>query len=206
MTHPFIPFANCAEVVCQGTLASQDVLLTNGVRKASPFAGTDLDDIADIFANWLTGTLLPILCDDLSMIFVKVSDLTTQFSPVAVSVTGLPATGSVSGSPLTNNVAAVISYKTAQRGRSFRGRNYVPGAPVGSLQTATELTSTFVTNLVAAYAGLGVSLASANFDHVVLSRQENNVIRTTGVATLIQDYIGRTALGTQRRRVIGHGS
>jgi len=205
MSIPFIPFANCAEVVVQGVLASQQVFLTNGVQKASAFGGTDLQDIADIFASWVVSELLPILCDDLVINTIKASDLTTQFSPVAVSITGLPASGSVSGSPLTNQVAAVVSYKTAARGRSFRGRNYVPGAPVNSLQTATELTVTFVGNLVAAYQSLGIALGSANFNHVVLSRQENGVRRTNGVATIITDYIGRTALGTQRRRVIGHG-
>jgi len=203
---PFIPFPNSAEVVCQGTLASQQVILSNGVHKSSAFTGTDLEDIGDAFCTWLTGTLLALLADDLAFQSVKVTDLTTQFSPVSVRSLGLPATGGVTAVPVPNNVAAVISYATTQRGRPFRGRNYVPGAPDSALQTATEFTATFVSNLDAAYSDLGTALSNLGFEHSVLSRQENSVRRTTGVATRINAYIGRTPIGTQRRRVIGHGS
>lgn len=206
MSGPFIPFANCAEAVVFGTLASQQVVLTSGVRKGSAFAGSDLDDIADIFAQWASTQLLPILSDDLTIVSTKVTDLTTQFSPVAVSVSLLPASGSVSGIPVPNNVAAVMSFATEQRGRPFRGRNYIPGVPSTDLQTTTEFTATFVSDLVLVYQTLGNDLSSAGFDHVVLSRQENGVRRTVGVATRINNYLGRTPIGTQRRRVIGHGS
>jgi len=202
---PFIPFANCAEVACFGLLASQTVLLTNGVRKGSAFSGTDLSDIADIFANWLVNDLDPLLSDDLEWDYVKVTDLTTQFSPVFVGGTGLPDNGDVTGVPVPNNVAAVISFQTGNRGRSFRGRNYIPAAPSSVLQTTSQFTTAFAANIAAAYGALAAALGTAGFDHVVLSRYENSVRRTTGVATRITAYNAKTPVGTQRRRVIGVG-
>lgn len=205
MSDPFIPFANCAEVVIEGQLASQAAFLTLGVRKGSAFAGSDLDDIGNIVAEWVTTNLLPLLSDDLQIDLVKVTDLTTQFSPVAIVTTGLPANGSVTGVPVPNNCAAVVSFATGSRGRSFRGRNYVPAAPSAALQTTTLFYAAFATDLRDAYATLAAQLGIDGFDHVILSRFENGVRRTTGVATRVTEYIGRTAVGTQRRRVVGHG-
>lgn len=206
MVQPFIPFANCAEILIEGTLASQAADLTLACRKGSPFAGTDLQDIADLVAGWVVNTLLDFISDDYSANSVKVTDLTTQFSPVAFSTAGLPANGAVTGIPVPNNVAAVVSFATNNRGRSFRGRNYIPGAPSAELQTTSEFQSTYAASLAGAYQDLADGLGVAGFDHVILSRQENGVRRTTGVATRVTEYLGRTPVGTQRRRVIGHGA
>lgn len=202
---PFIPFANCAEVVCIGTFGGTACYLTNGVRKGSPFSGTDLTDIGNIFGLWLQEDLLPLLYNTLTYTQIKVTDLTSQFAPIAIATDGLPASGAVTGASVTNQVASVVSFKTGLRGRSFRGRNYVGGLGATALNTTTTVSAAFAASLVGAYVQLATSLGAAGFDHVVLSRFENNVRRSVGVATRITDYIGRLPLGTQRRRIVGHG-
>src|ERR671937_289057 len=145
--HPYIPFANCAEVLMQGVLASQTVMLTNGVQKASPFGGSDLTDIATIFNNWYHDFLRGLLSNSIVFATIKVTDLSTY--------TAFDATA-----------AAAFS---------------------------------------AAYVLLGSALGSAGFNHVVLSRRNLGAWRSVGVATRINGYTAKLPIGTQRRRVTGHG-
>jgi len=202
---PFIPFANCAEVVIRSVFSSQAIYLTFGVQKVGAFAGTDLSDIADIVADHTITDLLPHQHALLTTNDVKVTDLTTQFSPIFVGGTGLPLAGSGATSPATTNTALVVSFKTDKRGRAFRGRNYIAGLLAAELATADEWGATIVADMVSYYNGMFGDLGAAGFTAVVLSRQENGVRRTVGEPTQITAVLGRTAIGTQRRRVIGHG-
>lgn len=201
----FVPFTDCAEGVIQGVLAGQVVMMTLGLQKAGGFIGTDLQDTADEIALWVTTDLLPILVDDLEISQVKVQDLTSVVAPVVISTVGLPDNGGVVGVPLTNNAAFVMSFKTALRGRTARGRNYIPGPPTTSLQTATEFSTAFAASVAGVYEELRVKLNGIGVSHVVLSRFFEHVERTVGVSTLITNYLARIPVGTQRRRIIGHG-
>jgi len=205
MATPFVPFANCAEAVCIGSMAGQAAYLTLGFQHVGPFIGTDLQNLADGMANWLVGALAPLQHAGITWSQVKVTDLTTVSSPVVVSTLGLPVNGSVGGAALTNQVAMVMSFKTALRGRSFRGRNYIPSLPPADLASTTEWANTPLTNFAAAYStGLSANVPAVD-THVVLSRFNGGALRSIGVATPVTVYIARAAIGTQRRRIIGHG-
>jgi hypothetical protein len=201
----FIPFADCAEVVVQGQSAGQAAYLTMGFLHPGGIVGSDLGDLADIVASWVTGTLLANLHAGYQVDSIKASQLDTVSSPVYVSVLGLPAAGAVGGAALTNQNAFVISFKTASRGRSYRGRNYIPGIPPAGLATPTSYTPAEVAAQVGAYNQLALDVSADGWVPVVLSRFNGGAPRAVGVATPITQYIGRTAVGTQRRRVIGHG-
>lgn len=202
---PFIPFSNCAEIVMQGQQAGQAAYLTVGVHKGSAFGGTDLSDIADISATFLVSGLGPLLHASLSWLAVKVTDLTTQFSPTFTGGSGLPFTCTGSGAECPVNVAVIASFSTVNRGRSFRGRNYVPAPLATELTNATTFDATYVANIGVAYHDYFDALLLAGFTPSILSRQENSVRRTTGVFTAIAAINMKTIIGTQRRRVAGHG-
>jgi len=202
----FVPFTDCAEVVIKGSLAAQSAFLTLGFTKAGGYSSTDLQDLADGVANWVTGDLLTFLVDDLSIAEVVATDLSSDSAPVAVSTVGLPASGAITGVPVPNNVALVVSFKTAARGRSFRGRNYVPSCRADSMVNSTQFTTAYAGDIQGAYEAMALTLGAIGNTHVVLSRFHDNTPRVTGVATPVTAYLGRQAVGTQRRRVIGHGS
>jgi len=202
---PFIPFADCAEVVCQGSMASQAAYLTLGFLKPGGINSGDLETLADTVADWLADELAPLQQAGMTWSQVQATDLNTQFSPVAVSASSLPVSGGVSGAALTNQVAMVMSFKTAKRGRSFRGRNYIPSIPPGDIVSTTAWTSAALTAFKSAYLNMANQIGLQGWTHVILSRQENGVRRTTGVNEPVTDYIPRAAIGTQRRRIIGHG-
>jgi len=205
MSAPFVPFIDCAEVVVQGESAGQAAYLTLGFLKVGGIMGSDLQDLADEVANWVTTTLLDNLHAGFTVNSIKATNLNSASDPVAFSTDGLPASGAVGGAALTNQNAFVMSFKTASRGRSFRGRNYIPGIPPAGLATPTEFSSAEVTAQTAAYHDLASVTSALGWTHVVLSRYHDGVQRLVGVATPVTDYVGRTAVGTQRRRVIGHG-
>lgn len=205
MVQPFIPFSNCAEIVIQGEQAGNAAYLTQGVAKGSAFGGTDLQDIADIAADFAATGLGPLLHSSLTWDAVKVTDLTTQFSPTFLGGAGLPAACTGSGAEVPSQVAVVMNFPTIQRGRSFRGRNYVPGGLATQLTDASHFASAYVSSIQAAYVAYFAALLLGGFTPVILSRQENGVRRTTGVHTAILGPVGRLPVGTQRRRVSGHG-
>lgn len=202
---PFIPFLNCAEVVVEGQAAGQAAFITLGARFGGAIVGTALQDLADAVAGWVTTNLLPNLHAGLTINQIKATDLTTQFSPVVFSTVGLPASGSVGGAALTNQNAFVESFATLSRGRSNRGRVYVPGIPPGSLASTTTYSALFVAAMNTVFLALPTALSGVGWTHVILSRQENGIRRTIGQATVVTAYLGRVGVGTQRRRVIGHG-
>lgn len=187
-------------------MAAQSAFLTLGFTKAGGYAGTDLQDLADAVANWVTGDLLDFLVDDWTVNQVVATDLSSDSAPVAVSTAGLPDSGHIVGVPTPNNVALVVSFKTTARGRSYRGRNFVPAGRADSMTNSTQWSSAYVANLQGAYEGMALTLGAIGNTHVVLSRFNGGVRRVIGVATPVDAYIGRQPVGTQRRRVIGHGS
>lgn len=201
----YTSFINCMETVIQMSLAGATCMLTYGIRKGSAIDVADLDAVNDIFAEWITAELAPLLVDDLLFQSIKSTNLLTDSSPVSVLSTGFPATGSIVGTPVPNNVALVMSMATANRGRSYRGRNYIPALPNTGLQTASTWQNAQLVAFNAAYAELAIMLGADGYEHVILSRIQNGVQLAVGVSTRVDAYIARAAVGTQRRRVIGVG-
>lgn len=205
MPGTFVPFVNCAEVVIRGLMADQEVLLTLGAFSPDGWDFAHLGELADQIANWCTENLLPVLVDDLTINEVVATDLTTNTGPQAVSIVGLPASGGVVGIPVTNNTAFVMSFKTAARGRSFRGRNYVPSVRSDRMTDSSNFNDSVVNEMNSVYNELPSFFEAVSASHVVLSRFSGGVPRTTGVSTEVMQYIGRHPVGSQRRRVTGRG-
>jgi hypothetical protein len=165
----------------------------------------NLSSIATALSVWGVGSLAPLLSDDWTMERVIATDLTTATGP-RVDIGGT-APGGVSGEALPNNVAACVSLRTALRGRSARGRNYVPGIP-SSLCTLNTLDPTFVSDLVTAYNGLvGAGTFLAGWELVVVSRQTAGALRPTGLAIPVVSALMTTdRVRSMRSREVGHGA
>jgi len=189
----------------QGELPGGAMYVTFGVHKGSAFSGTDLSDIADIFQNWWNTDISVSVTNQLAMNAIKVTDLTTPSSPTFTLSPVTPGTGTVTSGPVNDNAALVVTCKTANRGRSFRGRNYWGGLPAGALTNSTEWSVGTVTAWSGFYPDLANALGVAGFEHVILSRFNAGVRRSVGVFTRVVDYQAKRPIGTQRRRVIGHG-
>lgn len=164
-----------------------------------------MEDLAEQLKNWWVTEFRPAVPNSISLTAVKVTDLSSQFAPGIVDVNGLPLAGLSATEALPNNVTAAITFYTALRGRSYRGRNYVVGLGENAVSGNTVQPGT-VEFYVANYMALPEYVISNDAYHVVVSRQENNVPRVTGVATPVTGYAMENVIDSQRRRLPKRGS
>lgn len=116
--------------------------------------------------------------------------------------TGLPWIGNNIGQGQPNNVAGVISLRTALRGRSFRGRVYQPGLAAQASNPNNVMTNDI--GKIQAFWTSMLSLGPINGDAVALtivSYWANKALRPQGIYTQVTSATVRTELGTQRRRM-----
>jgi len=155
--------------------------------------------------GWVTGSLAPLLSEDWSSVRVRAVDLTIATGPI--SERAAAATGGVAGESAPNNVAACVSFRTDQRGRSARGRNYVPGVP-NSLLTLNTLDAGFITDLVAAYFELvGAGTLTPGWQWCVVSRVFEGGPRVSPLVIPITDVLMvGNSVRSMRSRSVGHGA
>jgi len=209
----FIPVPNTAQVNIRYLYAGQQIENTLYFSKGSAFSGTDLQDLADeVWDRWQSDVMLD-LSNALQLTSVYVVDLTTATSGVATHTES--ANGLNSGSAATpGNVAFCIKFTTASRGRSFRGRIYLPGIPIGYESTPGILNQSDADTLLEDVTGaIGQIEVGTGLDHVVVSRYSgvdvngDPIPRTTGLATPVTgiSYTDRNS-DSQRRRLPGRGN
>lgn len=104
----------------------------------------------------------------------------TGFSVVSSLVT--PVAGGRAGTPTPGNVAFVLTKRTANRGRSFRGRAYIGG--LDELDTdGNNLLQSRASAILTSYNAVVTAGLGPGWQHVVVSRVANGAPRVTGVAT-----------------------
>ena len=140
----FIPTPNAVRASVLGTIDGQLCVITLWFVGTAPATTTDLDNLAGALIDWVTLELLPLLSNGYSVFSVNVVAQDTSFAPSVSSSTGLPAVGAVNSATQAPQVAGVVSFRTANRGRSSRGRNYVPGVPENALATPGTMGTTFL--------------------------------------------------------------
>lgn len=201
----YVPVPNTAQVNVRGMLDGQTVENTLYFTRSAGWDGQTLTDLAAAVASWWQVRMLPYLHQAYSLVEVVAVDLATQSGPSVTFAPNPPPAGQAAGDVLPNNVALCVSFRTGQRGRSYRGRNYIAAIPEGAI-TGNTFAQSFVTQIVDAYGFLPGAVAGLNADWVVVSRFANGAPRTVGLATVIQVVVvvDPTA-DSQRRRLPGRG-
>lgn len=148
-----------------------------------------------------------VFSPDVALVERVITDLSTQSSP-SFSFPVTPPQGGANvgaGEALPNNVSLCVSARTSLRGRSFRGRNYLPPLPEQLVDGNTVLT-TAVTAILDSYNLMRADSASQALDMVVVSRVSNGVPRAQGLTTDITTFIvSDPTVDSQRRRLPGRG-
>lgn len=203
---PFIPTPNTLQAELRYLFDNQQVENTlyfeyiDGVDLAGAVA------LADYLFDWWDTNFKPLMATTIALREIYITDLTSisSFSHTRVSSPIVP--GTRAGPAMPNSVALCIKFNTAQRGRSFRGRNYVMGMVEGDV-TANNFDGAYVTAVQAAYVAMNAGLSDLGADWVVVSRFTNNAPRVTGVTTPITT-VGVTdgIVDSQRRRLPGRGT
>lgn len=205
-THPYIPIANVAKIE---VFMTQDVQHIENVFHAyapSGFTGGSLEDLATVVDDWVTGSYMIKIGSQVDYNGVKITDLTTESGPVYEMSRAVPVAGAIgSGERYPAQNSAVISWNTAQRGRSFRGRTYVPGLR-STFCSGSTLTNAFINDLSTAFGNLKADLADAGYTLVIASLCNGKAWRTTGTFAAVTTFSVNPTVATQRRRLPGRGT
>lgn len=203
---PFVAVPNTALVRLQGTVDRQmtinDLYFEISGGGITP---VNLNTLAVTVEDWWSLNIANLLSEDWTTVRVVAVDLSSETGPTAEVPSSEP--GGVAGEAAPNNVAACVSFRTASRGRSARGRNFVPGIP-NSLITLNTLDAAFITNLTSSYQLLvGPGTFIPGWEWVVVSRFALGVERVTPInfpvtsATMVGNSVR-----SMRSREIGHGA
>jgi hypothetical protein len=209
---PFVPVPDTLEAEVRCSLDSQGVENTLYFTALAPWTPTSGKALGDALRDWWISNLSPNLSNRISLVEVYVTDLSSATGFTATSLpTGTPV-GGVNEEPVPNNVSPCISFRTDSRGRSYRGRNYVPGLPNAAVNTNT-LEVTVAGELAAAYEELFTIASDFSGSWVVVSRYsgvdpvtKRSIPREIGVVTPITAVLFTDLIvDSQRRRLPKRG-
>lgn len=203
----FIPIPSAIEVAVHFTIAGQDVVITLGIKVPGAITPTTVSVAAIQAEQWAYEQIRPLVAPAMVMDKVQAYDQSSSSGPVGTSTlhSGAAGTTTATGSILPNNVALVCTFYTANRGRSYRGRCFLPGLSTGNQIAGTQVSSTTAANVAIAFAAFNGYLGTISGIHSVLSRFTGGLPRVTGVATPVTAYAANQAFDSQRRRLLGRG-
>lgn len=203
---PYIPVPNTAQLELIYDWGGQVCETVLHYVKASPWTVdllTDLCESATLEWDAVMQTQMPTT---LSLIGVRATDLASQTGAVVNYGTGLPLAGTAVSPSLPNNVALVVTKRTALRGRSYRGRLYHPGLNEGQV-TGNIVGPSSVATIVGLWNNfLSLAVTGDEANMCVVSRYNNLAPRVTGVATLVTNLTSDGFVDSQRRRLPGRGN
>jgi hypothetical protein len=196
----FVPLPNGIKVCFNFLLRSVPVSFCLHVTAPATVGQTDVDTVAAIALDWWEQVFRLLVSQDLCVDNIQATDVSQQ--PAVQST--LPSLtfpcGDAAFDATPNQVAVVVSLRTAFIGRSYRGRVYIPGL-VGSSIVDNQISTGQQTGLQNAFAALDAAFDVAGYTWVVASYQENNVLRSTAVGTPVETLIVNRRVDTQRRRL-----
>jgi len=202
----YVPVINVAQVELVYSWSGQNCQNVLHYLKPTAWDEVDLFSLAaDIIAEWSAGPKLQ-MASTISLINVKCTDLTTQNGATVTYSGGLPLAGTLTAPSVPNNVAMVVTKRTSQRGRSFRGRLYHPGLANADV-TANVILAARVSGVVAAWTTmLTVEADGETCNMVVVSRVSEGDARVTGIATIVNTLTGDNTIDSMRTRLPGRGN
>lgn len=203
----FIPTPNAVRVALQGKVNSNDQVITLWFLGVAPAGISDLTDLAGDLETWATSNFLTLLSNGYTLDNIYLAAQDSSTAPALVHTGALPAIGAVNSPVIEPQTAPVVKFRTAARGRSGRGRNYVPGCPLNALSSPGVVGTTFKNALLGAYADIPAAVSAHGYTHVVVQHMHDKAPLLVGVPRTVIDYeMVSDSVGTQRRRRIGIGS
>lgn len=202
---PFVPVPNILQVEMLYSWAGQQI---ENVTYWWSEGGWDASEALALHAALVqsySDNVAPVVANTLSLNSVKYTDLSAETGFGVEYATGLPIVGAAGTGSLPNNCAFAIKFVTALRGRSYRGRNFVPGLVEGAV-TNNEVNESWAFAWVTFFQEWALAAAALGASQHVVSRFTGNTQRTVGVAT---EIVSRTwsdvTVDSQRRRLPGRG-
>ena len=209
---PFIPVENVAMAEIRMLVDAQKVENTLYFLSESGWDGASLESLGGTLHTWWT-TFYSDNCNPIvSLNEIVCTDLTTA-TGAQFTTPGAGATGGRVGTILPNSITLAISFKTAKRGRAFRGRNYVVGLNEEDREGTNAIDAAVIADWIGIYDNVrtGAELGDT-FPWVVVSRfsgvdaDHKPIPRVAGIATRVTSVtVADAIIDAQRRRLPGRG-
>lgn len=172
-----------------------------GAALTQAAADTIAANMRGFYAN-----LAPTMSTNWSLAFVTVTDLRTEGAPEFNGVFGAALVGTGSGDELPSNVAGLVQWRTAFRGREGRGRTYLVGFTETAAQGENMSNTAFATlvTFAGAIGGAGFCVLSrfkGTEPATTGARRLKPIPRLEGVTHTITSGSARQRFATQRRRI-----
>lgn len=204
----FIDVPNTAMVEMRYSWRNEVCENTLYFEKASAWSLAELIDLSDtMYTDFWIGHMQDQISNECTLIGIRATSLESPTAPQFNTSFTSPSAGGSSDPSVSNNVTWAIQFQTEQRGRSFRGRNYLIGIPTTAV-SGLYVTTAFASLVVGNYdIGLGTVATNIGGQHVVVSKYTDGTARLTGLTTPVVAYsYADLAIDSMRRRLAGRGS
>jgi len=197
---PFQALANGIKIEFNAMQNGVPVVNIHNVISPTGVDDSVLEDCALAMDEWWTDDGRALHHSTYVLQNITLTDISVEngHQLIFTSITNPAGTGT--GAAAAANAAVVVSWRTANTGRSFRGRTYVGGLANSTLVNAQTIETAAQTAIITAYAGLLAALEAINLTLVVVSRFAAGVARVAALGTEIISIIVDTKVDSQRRR------
>ena len=203
---PFVPAPNTLEARLRYNLGTQLIENTLYFQGSAGVTTTLANTLGTNLITWWNTNFKAATSNLMALLQVYITDLTFQNS-FTVSVTaGLPSVGTSIVEALPFNCAMCISFRSNNRGRSGRGRNYVAGLTEND-QAGSTIVAGRVNGAVTAYTALiGAGTFTAGLQFVIVSRFNGGIPRAQALVQPVTNVLSvDSIIDSQRRRLPGRG-
>jgi len=202
----YVPVADTIQVAVQAEISGVPMEFVLHFKWPSAITVTLMNGVGTTFVDWIINTLAPLIYAGVTFNSVKLTDLTTVSSPsfdwFAGTTLSLPKPGTGSGVGAPQQASIMASLRTANRGRSYRGRTYFYGMLASQVNNTASWNPTAIGAFLSAFATVIGDMVSAGWTPVIVSKVQNGVTLSAGVTTPIQTISVDTGIKTQRRRLL----
>ena len=204
-THDYIPVLNTVKAEMIYLQDGQYVENVWHVHSGSAWIPEEMALLADHLIAWWEVCYRPSYVTTYSLRTVRVTNLNTINSSVVERALNPPQFGTRTLDPaLPNNVTVAIKWLTELRGRSYRGRTYIP-CLTESLVAGNHLSEDGLTLSAFFASSLMDAINVAGRDLCIVSYCNDHTWRTEGVTTPVTAFSVNEVLDSQRRRLPERG-
>ena len=204
MPIPFVPGENVLELTARYIELNQQIVNVFHVHNSIPWTLAHINACLDTYITWVQTDGKYCMGTGCTFVSTTGRDLTTKTSTIVDKLPLAPVEGTQMSGCVVQAVTAVVSWRTAQSGRSYRGRTYVPGLPAEWVENG-YLKPAAMGTLKTHYEALYGTMSLDTWELGVFSRMSDKVYRTQGVFTPVSHVVVGNQLGVQRRRLPGRG-
>lgn len=195
----FIPAPNAARVAITMMSGTYNTVNTLWFTKPGGYDATALNDLlGEVLSFWGT-EIMPVLCTATSLTEGYALDASDIDGPSVGAIVSPAVTGGEADTAASLASAMTITFRSAARGRSGRGRNYISGWGEDAM-TQANFGNDERLFMNVAWTELETYLSGTGSTHVVMSFNSGGSPRAAGVAFPVLTYRANAPIYSQRLR------